>query len=146
MITEAYEEYSAYLCSLEAAMIRHFRAGLRDRAFHAAVRAEFPDCDLATYNDVADKAWRALAPAAEPESTTAVTTEDLHQAMIDVGRRVFRLEDVVTLLHHAAGNNAEVSAAVRILDYAVKDLIAANTKMRRNARRAVSGINDCDPF
>ena len=145
MITEAYEQYEAYLAELEEAMVRHYQAGLRGRAFHAAVRAEFPDCDLRTYNDVADKAWRAVAAEAE-STTTAVTTDDLHQAMIDVGRRVFRLEDVVTLLHHAAGNNAEVSAAVRIPDYAVKDLIAGNTKMRRCARRAVGGINDCDPF
>ena len=88
----------------------------------------------------------AAPPKAEPESTTAVTTDDLHQAMVDVGRRVFRLEDVVTLLRQAAGNNAEVCAAARILDYAVKDLIAANTKMRRYARGEVAGINDCDPF
>lgn len=57
----AESRYEAYVQTVTAAMLRHWRAGLRDMSFHSAVRAEFPDLSLAEYNGCADAAWIILA-------------------------------------------------------------------------------------
>lgn len=59
----AHQQYEAYFRSVVSAMVKHWCAGLRGKAFHSAVRSEFPECDKDTYDSAADVAWREMGRA-----------------------------------------------------------------------------------